>query len=72
MKLYVVFEMSTHKDIMAAVFLDHTDAYQFAKTDLGIRYVVPIPATEETINDWYKFKEKSDQVLDNTTDRPYM
>lgn len=72
MEVYVVFEMSTHKDIMVAVFLDDRDAYQFAKTDLDIRYVVPIPATEETINDWYKFKEKSDQVLDNTTDKPYV
>ena len=64
MELYVVFEMGMDRDIMVAVFLDNVDARNFVDARQETRYVVPIPATEQTIVDWYKFREKAHTVLE--------
>jgi len=66
MELYVVFEMAQSRDIMVAVFLDEQDAYGFVrKGKMETRYVVAIPATDQTIVDWYNSREKAQSVLDN-------
>jgi len=64
MELYVVFEMGMDRDIMLAVFLDSVDAINFADARQEIRYVVPIPAIEQTVVDWYSFREKANQTLE--------
>jgi len=65
MELYVVFEMAQSRDIMVAVFLDYDDANEFVKASkMETRYVVPIPAIEQTIVDWYNFREKAHQTID--------
>jgi len=65
MELYVVFEMGMDRDIMVAVFLDSVDASNFVDARQETRYVVPIPAIEQTVVDWYKFREKANSALDN-------
>ena len=64
MELYVVFEMAQIRDIMVAVFLDSGDASNFADARQETRYVVPIPATKQTVVDWYNFREKANSALD--------
>ena len=64
MELYVVFEMGMDRDIMVAVFLDSVDASNFADARQETRYVVPIPAIEQTVVDWYNFREKANQTID--------
>jgi len=64
MELYVVFEMGMDRDIMVAVFLDSVDASNFADARQETRYVVPIPAIEQTVVDWYSFREKANQTID--------
>jgi len=64
MELYVVFEMAKDQDIMVAVFLDSVDASNFVDARQETRYVVPIPAIEQTVVDWYKFREKANQTID--------
>ena len=65
MELYVVFEMGMDRDIMVAVFLDSADAKDFVGAQQETRYVVPIPAIEQTVVDWYSFREKANSALDN-------
>ena len=65
MELYVVFEMGMDRDIMVAVFLDSADAKDFVGAQQETRYVVPIPAIEQTVVDWYNFREKAHQTIDN-------
>jgi len=64
MELYVVFEMGMDRDIMVAVFLDSVDARNFVGVRQETRYVVPIPAIEQTVVDWYNFREKANQTID--------
>lgn len=68
MELYVVFEMSMDRDIMVAVFLDSVDASNFVDARQETRYVIPIPATGQTVVDWYNFREKANETLDNQTE----
>lgn len=65
MEIYVVYEMSLERDIMIAVFLDEQDAYQFAKTSVDNRYVVPVPTVEDVTKSWYNLKEKSIEAIDD-------
>jgi len=64
MELYVVFEMAKDQDIMVAVFLDSFHAKDFVDARQETRYVVPIPAIEQTVVDWYKFREKASSTLE--------
>jgi len=71
MELYVVFEMVGNRDIMVAVFLDEQDAYGFVKeSKMETRYVVAIPATGQTVVDWYDFREKANKTLEARGRRP--
>lgn len=65
MELYVVFEMGMGRDIMVAVFLDSVDASNFVGAQQETRYVVSIRATSDTITDWYNFREKANEAIDN-------
>jgi len=73
MELYVVFEMAQSRDIMTAVFLDKLDALGFVRESQSeVRYVVAVPATDDTITDWYNFREKANRTLrDNSPDQYY-
>jgi len=73
MELYVVFEMAQSRDIMVAVFLDYDDANDFVKSCKSeTRYLVAIPAIEQTVVDWYSFREKAHRTLqDNSPDKYY-
>ena len=70
MELYVVFEMAKDQDIMVAVFLDSFHAKDFVDARQETRYVVPIPAIEQTIVDWYNFREKANQTIEAKGRRP--
>ena len=70
MELYVVFEMAKDQDIMVAVFLDSFHAKDFVDARQETRYVVPIPATKQTVVDWYKFREKANSALEAKGRRP--
>ena len=52
------------RDIMVAVFLDSVDASNFVDARQETRYVVPIHAIEQTIVDWYNFREKAHRTID--------
>lgn len=65
LELYVVYEMHDTRDIMIAVFLDQTDAIIFTRScDMGLRYMVPIEATEQMIRLWYFFRLEADEAID--------
>ena len=73
MELYVVFEMAQSRNIMVAVFLDYDDANEFVKSSkMETRYLVAIPATDDTLINWYNFRAAAHRTLqDNSPDKYY-